>query len=101
MSRYDHAAELMRTTPPLVKLDFLVRDLKAWADKNPSLQPLHAEFVTAARQLHDQNGPRDMDPALLEQAAVVIGQTGHDGEEAAKTLRLHASYLREALESSS
>jgi hypothetical protein len=96
MGRYDHAAELMNTTPPLVKLDFLMRDLRAWAVKNPPLRPLHAEFVTAVRQLHDLSGPPVTGPALLEQAAAVIADTGRDGQEAAKTLRLHAAYLREA-----
>jgi hypothetical protein len=96
MGRYDHAAELMDTTPPLVKLDFLMGDLTAWADKNPGLRPLHAEFVTAVRQLHDAAGPPDTNPAVLEQAAAVIGQAGPEGQEAARTLRLHAAYLREA-----
>jgi hypothetical protein len=53
MAGYGHANELQRTQPPLSRLDFLVRRLKAWADLNPALRGLHSEFETIARELRE------------------------------------------------
>jgi hypothetical protein len=53
MASYDHAAELQRTQPPLSRLDYLVRQLRLWADANPALLSLYAEFGTIARQLRE------------------------------------------------
>ena len=50
---YGHAAELQRTQPPLSRLEYLVRQLGCWADKNPVLRPLHAEFVTIHHELRE------------------------------------------------
>jgi hypothetical protein len=44
VSRYDHAAELQNSTPPLEQLHFLVTELGHWARLNPGLVSLYAEF---------------------------------------------------------
>lgn len=55
---YDHAAELQRTQPPLSRLDYLIRQLGAWANRNPALLSLHSEFVTIARELREAGADR-------------------------------------------
>lgn len=49
--RYDHAAELQRTRPPLSRLDYLVQQLGAWAKLNPALVELYSEFQTVTGEL--------------------------------------------------
>ena len=44
MTRYDHAAELQNSSPPLAQLHYLVTELGHWARVNPALVPLYAEF---------------------------------------------------------
>jgi hypothetical protein len=52
-ANYGHAAELQRTQPPLSRLEYLVRQLGAWADLNPALLSLHSEFTTICRELRE------------------------------------------------
>jgi hypothetical protein len=65
MARYDHAAELQRTQPPLSRLEYLVRQLGLWADLNPALRSLHSEFVTIHRELREVCDP----PAEIQREA--------------------------------
>lgn len=52
-TRYGHAAELAQSQPLVDKLAFLVSELKKWADLNPGLKPLHAEFAGVLRQMKE------------------------------------------------
>jgi hypothetical protein len=61
-SRYDHAAELQRSQPPVIKMGFLVDELKAWAAANPSLKVLHSEFAALLREMREaQEAERQAD----------------------------------------
>ena len=64
MPNYGHANELQRTQPPLSRLEYLVRQLGAWADLNPSLRSLHSEFETITRQLREAGA--DQIPAEIQ-----------------------------------
>lgn len=53
-SKYDHATELAARQPPVVKLAYLVNELKGWATANPGpLQILHSEFAGLLREMRE------------------------------------------------
>ena len=61
MSRYSHTEELMQSQTPVVKLSFLVGQLKAWADLNPGLRELHSEFAGLLREMKEAGKPLEGD----------------------------------------
>jgi hypothetical protein len=61
LSRYDHATELSQSQPPVVKLDYLVNELKAWAELNPPLKVLHSEFAGLLREMKEAGKPLEGD----------------------------------------
>jgi len=68
---YSHAAELAARQPPQSQLRYLVSELKRWADVNPQLKPLHAEFARVAAEL--DAAPQA--PAVLEVLCACLEQT--------------------------
>lgn len=54
-SRYDHAEALQRNQPPVVKLAYLVNELRKWAELNPELRILHSEFAGLLREMQEKS----------------------------------------------
>ena len=84
MSRYGHAAELMRSVPAAQQLDYLVRQLGLWADLNPGLRELASEFARVSREI--SAGP--VPDAALREILPYSAEIGRPGDDARRLTRI-------------